>query len=198
MQRDDLFQEDGFGAGNVLDRLARHRFGQEADEVAGMAGLERHPDFTVGLEPADARAMSRARIDDNEWPAAWVDLDAFRRHHFHQRVVHRSFELAPIDQELHLVVQDVRRGLRDMLAIGRCRAGASHPGTERCVGRRRSCIPPPAQTRRTPKMPKSLGSCQTYQPSSNPSRVGERSGDPKVPKRRCFRLDGSGVWKNCT
>ena len=40
MQRDDLFEEDRFGAGDVLDGLARHRIGQEADEIAGMAGLE--------------------------------------------------------------------------------------------------------------------------------------------------------------
>ena len=40
MQRDDLFEEDRFGARDVLDGLARHRIGQEADEIAGMAGLE--------------------------------------------------------------------------------------------------------------------------------------------------------------
>ena len=40
MKRDDLFEEDRFGARDVLDRLAGHRLGQEADEIAGMAGFQ--------------------------------------------------------------------------------------------------------------------------------------------------------------
>ena len=39
MQRDDFFNEYRFGAGDVLDGLPRHRIRQEADEIAGMAGL---------------------------------------------------------------------------------------------------------------------------------------------------------------
>ena len=38
----------------------------EADEVAGMAGLHRHADLTVGLEAADARPVAGTRIDDDE------------------------------------------------------------------------------------------------------------------------------------
>ena len=68
MQRDDLLQEHRFGARDVLDGLARHRIGQEADEIAGMAGLEGDADLAVGLEAADARAVPRARIDDDERP----------------------------------------------------------------------------------------------------------------------------------
>ena len=66
MQRDDLLEEDRLGARDVLDGLARHRLRQEADEIAGMAGLHRDADFAVGLEAADARAMAGARIDDDE------------------------------------------------------------------------------------------------------------------------------------
>ena len=49
-----------------LDGLTRHRFGQEADEVAGMTGLHRYADLAVGLEAADPRPVTRARIDDYE------------------------------------------------------------------------------------------------------------------------------------
>ena len=69
MQRDDLFEEDRLGAGDVLDGLARHRIGQEADEITGMSGLERDADFAVGLEAADAGTVPGARIDDDERPA---------------------------------------------------------------------------------------------------------------------------------
>ena len=47
------------GARDAFDGLARHRLGQEADEVAGMAGLHRDADFAVGLEAADARGHGR-------------------------------------------------------------------------------------------------------------------------------------------
>ena len=76
MQRNDLFEEDRLGARDVLDRLARHRVRQEADEIAGMAGLERDADLAVGLEAADAGAVAGARVDDNERPPRQVDFDA--------------------------------------------------------------------------------------------------------------------------
>ena len=60
-------------------RLARHRVGQEADEIAGMAGLERDADLAVGLEAADPGPVPGARIDDDEGPARRIDLDALRR-----------------------------------------------------------------------------------------------------------------------
>ncbi len=59
-----------------LDGLARHRLRQEADEIAGMAGLERDADLAVGLEAADAGAVPGARVDDDEWPARRIELDA--------------------------------------------------------------------------------------------------------------------------
>ncbi len=79
MQRDDLLEEDRLGARDVLDGLARHRIGQEADEIAGMAGLERDADLAVGLEAADAGTMPGARVDDDERPPRRIDLDARRR-----------------------------------------------------------------------------------------------------------------------
>ena len=55
----DLADERGLGAADILDRLARHGLGQEADEVAGMAGGERHADLAVVLHAADARVHGR-------------------------------------------------------------------------------------------------------------------------------------------
>ena len=65
---DDALEKRRLGHHDVLDRLARDRLGQEADEVAGMACLEGHADFALRLEPADARSVTGARIDDDEGP----------------------------------------------------------------------------------------------------------------------------------
>ena len=111
MQRDDLLKEYRFGTRDVLDRLAGHRLGKESDEVAGMAGLEGDADFAVGLEAADARAVSRARIDDDEGAARLVYLGARRRDDPGQCVVDRPCELAAINDQFDLVFQHVRRGI---------------------------------------------------------------------------------------
>ena len=95
MQRDDLLQEDRLGPRDVLDRLARHRLGEEADEIAGMSGLEGNADLAVGLEAADARPMSGARIDDDEGAAGRVDFDALRRDNADESVVDRPSKVRP-------------------------------------------------------------------------------------------------------
>ncbi len=135
VQRDHLFEEDRLGARDVLDGLARHRFGQEADEIAGMAGLERDADLAVGLEAADARAMAGARIDDDERPAGRIDFDAFRRNDPDERVVDRPLERAAVDDEFHRVFEHVRRDFARVARGTRCRAGASRPrnSTLRCA-----------------------------------------------------------------
>ena len=112
MQRGDLFEEHGFGAGDVFDGLTRHRVGQEADEIAGMSGLERNADLTVRLEAANARAMSGARIDDDERPALRIDLDALRRNDPGQDVIDRALEGAAVEDQLDAVVEHVGRILR--------------------------------------------------------------------------------------
>ena len=65
---DHPLEERGLGLHDVLDRLPRHRLGQEADEVAGMAGAHGDADLAVGLEAADARPVAGARVDDDERP----------------------------------------------------------------------------------------------------------------------------------
>ncbi len=117
MERDHAFEEDRLGARDVLDRLPGHGIRQEADEIAGMPGLERNADLAVGLEAADARTVSGARIDDDERTARRIDLDALRRHDPHQNVVDRPVQLPAVHHEFHLVVEHVRGGLRQVLAV---------------------------------------------------------------------------------
>ena len=117
MQRDDLLEEDRLGARDVLERLARHGLGQEANEVAGMAGLEGDADLAVGLEAADAGAVPGARIDDDEGAPRRIDRHAFRRHDAHEGVIDRPRERAAVDDELGLVVEHVRRRLGEVLAV---------------------------------------------------------------------------------
>ena len=73
-------------------------FGQEAHEVAGMAGLQRHADLAVMLHAADARAVAGAGIDDDERPLGGIDAGSLRRYDADQRVVHRPRQRASIDQ----------------------------------------------------------------------------------------------------
>ena len=89
MPLDDLLDEDRLGARDAFDGLARHRFGQEPNEVAGMARLHGDADLAVGLEAADSGAVASAGIDHDERPAFKVDLNALGRDDAHQRVVDR-------------------------------------------------------------------------------------------------------------
>ena len=116
-KRNDLLEKDRLGARDVLDRLARHGIRQKADEIAGMPGLERDADFAVGLEAANARTVSGARIDNDERPALRIDLDALRRNDPHEGIVDRPLERAAVDDELHLVIQHMRGGFGQMFAI---------------------------------------------------------------------------------
>ena len=59
----DGLDEQRLGAADILDGLAGHGVGQEADEVAGMAGLQRHADLAVVLHAADAGAVAGARVE---------------------------------------------------------------------------------------------------------------------------------------
>ena len=117
MQRHDLFQKDCFGTRNILDRLTWHGVWQEADEVAGMSGLEGDADLAVGLEAADPRAMPGARIDHHERPAQGIDVNACRRNDPHEAIIDRSLQRAAVNDQLYLVFENMRRSLGEMLAI---------------------------------------------------------------------------------
>ena len=140
MQRDHLFQEYRFGARDVLDRLSRHRIGQEADEIAGMARLQGDADLAVRLEAADARTMAGARIDHHKRTARGVDFDAFGRDDANQPIIDRPFERAAVDDKFGRITRArAGRSRPDARDIA-CRAGASRPRTGRCAARHRSSI----------------------------------------------------------
>jgi hypothetical protein len=114
---DHLLYEQGLCVRDTLDGLARHRLGQEADEVAGMTGLHRDAYLAVCLETADSRTMTRARIDHDEGPSFKVNLDALRRYDAHERVVDWLVQLTPVHDQFGGVLQDVWRSLCNVLMI---------------------------------------------------------------------------------
>ena len=117
MQRDHPFEKHRLGTRNILDRLTRHRFGKETNEIAGVTRLHGDADLAVGLEAANAGTVARARIDDDKRPSRRIDLDARGRHNPHQGVVDRPIKAAAVDDKFGFVVEDVRNSLRLVFAI---------------------------------------------------------------------------------
>ena len=118
MASDDFLEKHRFGACDVLDGLSGHRLGQEADEIAGMAGSHRHADLAVGLEAADAGAVPGTRIDDHERPRGLTNLDSCRRHDPNEGIIDRTLQRAAIDQKLACEFEHMGSGLGGVLAIG--------------------------------------------------------------------------------
>ena len=117
MQGDHPLEKHRLGSCDVFNRLARHGFGQEADEVARVAGLERDADFTVGLEPANSRTMSGAWIEHDKRPLDRIDLDTRTGMHPYERVVHRARQLPSVHDEIARELQHVRRSLGSVLLV---------------------------------------------------------------------------------
>ncbi len=107
---DHRLEEGRLGACDIEDGLAGDRLGQEADEIGRVPGLHRDADLAVGLEAADARPMAGARVDDDERTLQRVDRHALGRDDAGEQVVDRPGELAPVHDQLGLVIEDVRRG----------------------------------------------------------------------------------------
>src|SRR5690242_13775172 len=82
-----------------------------------MTRLESYADLAVGFETTDARTMAGTRINYDEGPPLRIDLSSGRRNDAHQRVIHRSIELAAVNQKLGLIVEHMRSGFLQMLAI---------------------------------------------------------------------------------
>ena len=135
VQRDHLLEEHRLGAHDVLDGLARHRVGREADEVARMAGAHRHAQLAVGLEAADARPVPGARIDHHERPLLRIDRDPGRRLDARQQVVDRLGEGAAVQHQLGVEAEHMRHRLRLLLVVLRRCAGAvtSQNRIVRCI-----------------------------------------------------------------
>ncbi len=98
-------------------RLLLHRLGQEADEVAGVAGFHGHAYFAIRLEAADAWSVSGARIDDDERPGLRVDLHVFGRIDADEHVIDRPFEGAAIGDHFERIIENVRCKLGAMVAV---------------------------------------------------------------------------------
>ena len=114
---DDLFDEDRLGASNVSDRLTGNGLGKKSNEVARMAGFERNADFAVGLESANARTVTGARIDDDERPQLRIDVDAVGRDDPHKSVIYRPLKLTAVHNQFDLVIEHMRRVFGHVLAI---------------------------------------------------------------------------------
>ena len=109
--------KDRLGPRDVLDRLAGHRLGQEADEVAGMTGFHRDADLAVRLESADARPMTCTGIDHDERAAPVIDLHPAWWRNAHERIVDRPLKRSAVDDQFNGIVEDMRRGFGDVFAV---------------------------------------------------------------------------------
>ena len=61
--------------------------------------------------------MARARIDDHERTASGINLHAARRSDAHEPIVYRSLKRSAVDDQFDRIVEDVRCGLGQMLAV---------------------------------------------------------------------------------
>ena len=109
MQLAHLLHELLLGIADVEQRLARLGIAEEDHEVDRVSLAQRDADLRVVLEPADARAVAGARIDDHVGPQLRIDLHAFRRDDPHQRVVDGPRERAAVDDHFVVEVQDRRQ-----------------------------------------------------------------------------------------
>jgi hypothetical protein len=117
MELAHFFEKDRLGACDVLDRLSVNRIGQEADEIARMAGLEGNADLAVGLEAADPRPMAGARVNHHERTSGRIDCDILGRNDPCQDVIDRPVEGAAIDHQLGIIIEDMRSVLGEVLVI---------------------------------------------------------------------------------
>ena len=115
MQLNDLLDEDGERARNVLDPLSLHGRGGKACEINGVPGLERLADLARLLEAANARPLAGPRVYDEDGALAVVDLGALRRHDAEQRIVDRIGQLVAAHHRLAVVDQDGTNAVRQHL-----------------------------------------------------------------------------------
>src|SRR4029077_6423367 len=74
-------------------------------------------DLAVGLEPADAGAVTGPRIDNDEPSPRDVDFDAGGRHDPHATTIDGPFKQTTVNHKLSLEVEHVRSGFSHMRAI---------------------------------------------------------------------------------
>src|SRR5262249_57605375 len=117
VQLGDLGDEARLGTANVLHRLARHRILEEADEIAGMPGLQHFADLALVLHSADPRTLTGARVEDNKRTFARIALDVAGCLAANDGVVYRTFRRPPIEQGLEPEAQHLRRNTLSPLHI---------------------------------------------------------------------------------
>ncbi len=113
----DQGDEMGLGLPHVLHGLARDGFGQEADEIGGVAGGEGLADLALVLHAADARAMARPGVDHHERRLGGVDDSVLGRDHADQPIVDRALQGAAVADQLGLEYQHIGRDLGLVLEI---------------------------------------------------------------------------------
>jgi hypothetical protein len=82
-----------------------------------MSGFERNTDLAVGLEAANARAVTCSRIDNHEGAESWIDFDALRRDDPHEAIINWPVELPAVHYEFDIVMKHVRDGLLQVLTV---------------------------------------------------------------------------------
>jgi hypothetical protein len=134
--------------GDIGQGLARHRHAGEGDEVGGMAAVDGGAHLAGVLESADAGAVAGARVDDDVGATVLANRHALGRHDADQRVVHRSRQLAAVDD--HLVIPAQYRLVAAFLVLDEVIAALAHGVGEQhaALGTIDHVIPPmPGQRR---------------------------------------------------
>src|SRR5271155_2039909 len=106
------FDEDGGHPRHILDALAVHRLGCEADEIDRVSEPERIADLADRLEAADTGALAGARVDNDHRPLALVELNTGRGDDTDQRVVNWSWQSVTAQHKLEIIDQDRIDGTR--------------------------------------------------------------------------------------
>ena len=80
-------------------------------KYTGWPSCSATPDLRIVLEPADAGAVTAARVDDHVGAPLGIHRHALRRNDAKQRVVDRTLERAPVHDHLMLEAQHRRQSL---------------------------------------------------------------------------------------
>ena len=93
------------------------RFGEKADEIAGVPRSHRNAYLAVSLESTDSRAVTSTGIDYDERPPLDIYLYVVWRNNADQRIVDGFDQFSTIDDQFGSVLQYMRRCLCDVLTI---------------------------------------------------------------------------------
>ena len=118
MKLDHLFKELCLCARNILNRLPGHRIRREPDKVTRVACIQRDSNLTVRFEATNSRTVAGAWIHYDKRALSQVDLHASRRDNPDQTVVDGAVQRSSIDDELDLIVKNMRHFPCGLLEVG--------------------------------------------------------------------------------